>query len=59
MSVSRYANVTDLAPGVAVRPRSDLIEVQRDLRAPAAASISAAAIDISLRSAISFSPQAQ
>jgi indolepyruvate ferredoxin oxidoreductase len=30
--VSRYANVTDLAPGVVVRPRRDLIEVQKDLR---------------------------
>ena len=30
--VSRYANVTDLAPGVTVRPRRDLIEVQKELR---------------------------
>ncbi|MDE2485909.1 MAG: indolepyruvate ferredoxin oxidoreductase family protein, partial [Alphaproteobacteria bacterium] len=31
--VSRYAGVTDLAPGVEVRPRRDLIAVQEDLRA--------------------------
>jgi indolepyruvate ferredoxin oxidoreductase len=31
--VSRYAGVTDLAPGVEVRPRRDLIAVQEALRA--------------------------
>jgi indolepyruvate ferredoxin oxidoreductase len=30
--VTRYANVTDLAPGVEVKPRSDLMAVQRMLR---------------------------
>jgi len=29
----RYENVTDLAPGVTVRPRSELMEVQNELRA--------------------------
>jgi indolepyruvate ferredoxin oxidoreductase len=29
---SRYETVTDLAPGVTVRPRSDLMDVQRELR---------------------------
>jgi indolepyruvate ferredoxin oxidoreductase len=28
----RYAGVTDLAPGVEVRPRSEMIQVQRELR---------------------------
>jgi indolepyruvate ferredoxin oxidoreductase len=30
--VERYEGVTDLAPGVAVRPRAELMEVQRELR---------------------------
>ena len=30
--ISRYEGVTDLAPGVAVRPRGDLIAVQEELR---------------------------
>ena len=37
--VTRYAKVRDLAPGVTVRPRAELLAVQRELRASAGVSV--------------------
>jgi indolepyruvate ferredoxin oxidoreductase len=37
--VSRYEGVTDLAPGVPVKPRRELMEVQKDLRATPGVSV--------------------
>ncbi len=37
--VARYAQITDLAPGVTVRPRAELMAVQRELRAAAGVSV--------------------
>jgi indolepyruvate ferredoxin oxidoreductase len=37
--IGRYAGVNDLAPGVAVRPRSELMAVQRELRATPGVSV--------------------